>query len=254
MSRLSLYPVTLDGGNVDKKRHEIKEYFHNTCDLYEKVFELLKDDTVFYEKSEITRHPMIFYFGHTATFFINKLVNMKIINKRINPDFESIFAVGVDEMDWDDMDKSHYNWPKVSEVRAYREEVKALVDSLIDTLPLSLPIGDDSPMWIILMGIEHERIHIETSLVLHRQMPLDLIRDVAEFNICKNSAEAPINTLLDINTVDVDLGKEKSHNLYGWDKWRICKDTPLQKQLQFHEDFHNNQIHDERSKYYRREI
>ena len=43
----------------------IKEYFYNTYTLYEKVFELLKSDEVFYKKSELTRHPMIFYFGHT---------------------------------------------------------------------------------------------------------------------------------------------------------------------------------------------
>ena len=153
MSKPSLYSPTLDGTSVSLKRREIKEYFLNTYSLYEKVFEVLKDDEVFYKKSEITRHPMIFYFGHTATFFINKLINMQIIDERINPDFESIFAVGVDEMDWDDMQSPSDSWPKVSEVRAYRVAVKELVLRLIETLPLSLPISDDSPMWIIMMGI-----------------------------------------------------------------------------------------------------
>ncbi len=217
MSRLSKYPVTLDGNSVEEKRQEIKEYFHNTYELYEKVFEVLKSDDVFYEKSETTRHPMIFYFGHTATFFINKLINMKIIKERINPDFESIFAVGVDEMSWDDMDGANYNWPKVDAVREYRAKVKELVDELIMTLPLTLPIKDDSPMWIILMGIEHERIHIETSLVLHRQMPIDLVKSVDEFNICQNSSTAPKNSLMKIDATEILLGKDSSHNLYGWD-------------------------------------
>ncbi len=217
MSKLSLYPPTLDGSSLNKKRMEIKEYFHNTYELYEKVFELLKDDKVFYEKSEITRHPMIFYFGHTATFFINKLINMKIIDKRINPEFESIFAVGVDEMSWDDMDGSHYTWPEVNAVREYRAEVKRIVTNLIDTIPLSLPIKDNSPMWIILMGIEHERIHIETSLVLHRQMPIELIKEVSAFNLCQKSGEAPQNSLVDVNAVEIELGKSKTHHLYGWD-------------------------------------
>ena len=79
MSKLSKYPITLNGNSIEGKRQEIKEYFHNTSSLYEKVFEVLKDEDVFYKKSEITRHPMIFYFGHTATFFINKLINMKIM-------------------------------------------------------------------------------------------------------------------------------------------------------------------------------
>ncbi|MEA3370636.1 MAG: 5-histidylcysteine sulfoxide synthase [Campylobacterota bacterium] len=217
MSRVSRYPVTLEGSSVDEKRKEIREYFHNTYELFEKVFEVLKSDDVFYEKSEATRHPMIFYFGHTATFFINKLINMKIIQERINPNFESIFAVGVDEMSWDDMDGSNYTWPKVDEVRAYRGKVKELVDELISTLPLSLPLKDDSAMWVILMGIEHERIHIETSLVLHRQMPIELVQNAEAFNLCNISGDAQQNSLVDINAVKIELGKEKSHNLYGWD-------------------------------------
>ncbi len=217
MSKLSLYPVTLDGDDVDIKRKEIRAYFHNTCDLYESVFEVLKNDDVFYKYSELTRHPMIFYFGHTATFFINKLINMKVIKERINPDFESIFAVGVDEMAWDDVDAKNYAWPKVEDVREYREKVKKLVDELIMSMPLTLPITQDSDMWIILMGIEHERIHIETSLVLHRQMPIELVKEVEKFRTCEHSGDAPINEMFNIESQNIQLGKSKSHNLYGWD-------------------------------------
>ncbi|MFA5454555.1 MAG: 5-histidylcysteine sulfoxide synthase [Sulfurimonas sp.] len=217
MSKFSLYPVTLDGSDTEAKRGEIRAYFHNTYDIFEKIFEVLKDDEVFYQKSEPTRHPMIFYFGHTATFFINKLILMKIIKERINPEFESIFAVGVDEMEWDDTNGTHYKWPKVDDVRAYRMNVRNFVDKLITSLPLTLPITQDSPMWIILMGIEHERIHIETSLVLHRQMPLKDVKEVREFNICPHSSEAPKNEMINIEGGDVILGKDKSHNLYGWD-------------------------------------
>ena len=98
MSKLSLFPPRLDGNNIEVKRKEIKKYFNNSFDLFEKLFDILKDDEVFYKQSEPTRHPMIFYFGHTATFFINKLILMKIISQRINPEFESLFAIGVDEM------------------------------------------------------------------------------------------------------------------------------------------------------------
>ena len=218
MGKLSQFTVTLDGTSVKKKREEILDYFNNTYELYEKVFELLKDDSVFYEKSERTRHPMIFYFGHTATFFINKLINMKLIENRVNPEFESIFAVGVDEMAWDEMDTAKYRWPSVDAVRAYRTEVKKRVQKLILELPLTLPIKDDAPLWIILMGIEHERIHIETSLVLHRQMPLHLVKSSLDFQPCRTSALHPQNEMIKIQGKRVRLGVDKtSYNLYGWD-------------------------------------
>jgi hypothetical protein len=188
-----MYPITLDGTDIQKKRQEIKGYFNNTFSLYEKVFEVLKNDDVFYRKSELTRHPMIVYFGHTATFFVNKLINMKITNKRVDANFESIFAVGVDEMSWDDVDSKNYAWPTVDEVREYRAKVRGMIDELIMTLPLTLPISEDSDMWVIIMGIEHERIHIETSLVLHRQMPIELVKEVSELSACSHSSTAPLN-------------------------------------------------------------
>lgn len=217
MSDFSIYPVSLNGDDIDKKREEIRKYFHNTYDMFEKIFEVLIDDDVFYRKSELTRHPMIFYFGHTAAFFINKLFIMNIINKRINPGFESIFAIGVDEMVWDDLDSKNYQWPKVDEVRLYRNKVRELVDGLITNFPLSLPIKQEDSFWIILMGIEHERIHIETSLVLHTQMPMEFIKEVSEFNICQDIGESKQNSLINIYAKHIKLGKSNSHALYGWD-------------------------------------
>ncbi|MBU1668244.1 5-histidylcysteine sulfoxide synthase [bacterium] len=214
---ISQLPITLVGTDVEAKREAILNYFLNTYALYEKIFDLLKDDDVFYKKSEPTRHPMIFYFGHTATFFINKLILANIINERINPEFEATFAIGVDEMAWDDMNEQRYHWPRVSEVRDYREKVKQRVTHLIKTLPLTLPITQESPWWIILMGIEHERIHIETSSVLHRQMPLKFIKSVPEFNTCEVFSQAPKNELVQMQGETLTLGKIKAHPLYGWD-------------------------------------
>ncbi len=213
----SLLPVTLDGDTPEHKRQQILEYFQNSYALFESLFELFKDDSVFYRQSEPTRHPMIFYFGHTAAFYINKLILGQVITERINPDFESLFAIGVDEMNWDDLDENHYEWPDVSAVRQYRLQVKMQVEALIQSLPLTLPIAQDDPFWIILMGIEHERIHIETSSVLHRQMPLEYIKRHTRFDICSDSGVAPENAMVHVKGADVVLGKAHDHHLYGWD-------------------------------------
>jgi chromosome segregation ATPase len=49
-------------------------------ELDEKLFDLLKDKKYLYEQPNSLRHPLIFYYGHTATFFINKLVLANIID------------------------------------------------------------------------------------------------------------------------------------------------------------------------------
>jgi 5-histidylcysteine sulfoxide synthase/putative 4-mercaptohistidine N1-methyltranferase len=211
------HTIVLDQGEVEEKRAEILEYFHATFTLDEKLYETLKDDATFYLRADRLRHPLIFYFGHTATFFINKLIIARAIDKRINPRFESLFAVGVDEMSWDDLDATHYDWPTRAEVKAYRDQVRSLLDELIRTLPLTLPITWESPFWAIIMGMEHERIHLETSSVLIRQLPIDQVRRLDFWEICRDSGEPPANRLLAVPGGTVTLGKEPDHPLYGWD-------------------------------------
>ena len=74
-------------------------------------------------------------------------------------------------MDWDDLNYQHYDWPSVREVTAFRNKVKNVVLEVIEkTDPL---ISWDSDAWVIMMGIEHERIHFETSSVIMRRMSVD---------------------------------------------------------------------------------
>ncbi len=103
--------IILNSGDPEEKRQEILDYFHATYDIDEKLYETLRYDETFYLRADRLRHPLIFYFGHTATFFINKLTIARVIDRRINPRYESMFAVGVDEMSWDDLDERHYDWP-----------------------------------------------------------------------------------------------------------------------------------------------
>ncbi|HET7062088.1 MAG TPA: 5-histidylcysteine sulfoxide synthase [Nitrosospira sp.] len=207
----------LVGDNVEAKREEIRRYFHSTLDRYEALFETLEGDEAFYKKPISLRHPLIFYLGHTATFFTNKLVLAGLIEERINPKLESMFAVGVDEMSWDDLDNTHYDWPFVDDVYAYRRTVRNVVDKLITDTPLTLPITWESPWWTIMMGIEHERIHLETSSVLIRQHELRHVRPQPVWEPCRKTGPAPRNKLIDVPEGQVNLGKKKSDQTYGWD-------------------------------------
>lgn len=217
MLERQMISVLLEGEEITRKREELKNYFHQSYDLFESLFELLKSDEVFYRQSEPTRHPMIFYFGHTAIFYVNKLVASGALEEGINPHFEKLFAVGVDEMTWD-ASSDTLQWPSIDEVREYRKKVRHLIDNMIATLPMKLPITKDDPFWAVWMGIEHERIHIETSSVLHRQMPLEYIRIHENFPICPIFGDAPENTMVRFHSREIRLGKgAEDHGLYGWD-------------------------------------
>lgn len=207
----------LDQGEPEAKRAEILRYFHDTWDLDEALLETLRYDESFRLRADPLRHPLIFYYGHTAVFYVNKLVVAKLLDRRVHPAFESMFAVGVDEMSWDDLNEAHYDWPTPAAVQAYRDKVRALVDGLIRRLPLALPITWQSPWWAVLMGIEHARIHLETSSVLIRQLPLEHVRRHPLWEPCTRAGEPPENELIEAPGGSIRLGKPRAHRVYGWD-------------------------------------
>jgi len=209
--------IILNEGTIEEKKRQIRQYFHSTWEIDEQLYTAISKEDTFYQRADPLRHPIIFYIGHTAVFYINKLILAKIISKRVNPKFESMFAVGVDEMSWDDLNEANYNWPPLSEVMAYRSQVRLLVDNLISELDLSLPIKWDSPFWIFMMGIEHQRIHLETSSMLIRQLPLKKLQDNGLGSIC-NLDNGPVpNNMINVNGRTVKLGKTVDDPLYGWD-------------------------------------
>jgi 5-histidylcysteine sulfoxide synthase/putative 4-mercaptohistidine N1-methyltranferase len=210
--------LSLHGKSIEEKRLEIRDYFLTTYTLYEELFSHIIDERAYYEKADRLRHPLIFYFGHTAAFFMNKLILAYPDTQRIDPHLEALFAVGVDEMSWDDLNEKHYAWPTVKETRDYRERVKAYVLEVIEKEEFSLPIQWDAPIWSVIMGIEHERIHIETSSVLIRQTPLAYLQPLANWPIAKTSHQRLHNELLTIPAGKVVHNKKHNDAMfYGWD-------------------------------------
>ncbi len=209
--------IILNTGTPEEKREEIRDYFHNTFTIDETLYDTLASDDAFYLRPEPLRQPPIFYLGHTGVFYINKLIIAKIIEQRINPTFESMFAVGVDEMSWDDLDDAHSNWPAVADVKAYRDKVRALVDGVISDLTLNLPITLGSPLLGDHDGHRTPTDPPGTSSVIIRRMPIEQVRHLPLWDICTESGTAPDNELLPVPGGQVVLGKSKDHPLYGWD-------------------------------------
>ncbi|PIJ48316.1 SAM-dependent methyltransferase [Erwinia sp. OLTSP20] len=211
--------LLLSGDNSEEKRQQLLNYFIQTWELYESLFSCLRDPRAWYTKAIPLRHPLIFYYGHTATFYINKLMAGQLIDQRLDASIEAMMAIGVDEMSWDDLDDNHYQWPDISQLQDYRNRVKNQVIAVIKTLPLTLPVSWNSPAWVILMGIEHERIHLETSSVLIRQLPVEWVQPQPHWPACPLARyqrdQVPENRLLTVAGGRVTLGK--TDDTYGWD-------------------------------------
>jgi len=165
------YPVPTD--NLTSSC--LREYFINTWELYEMLFSSIKSPKTYYLNPDPLRNPLIFYWGHTAVFYINKLRAAGLIEKGLNAHYEHIFAVGVDPDSSENLDKPNL-WPSVGEVKQYRQRVYEVVLSVIETFPFGENLKEDSPWWSLMMGLEHDRIHFETSSMLFRQLPEECLK------------------------------------------------------------------------------
>lgn len=82
MEHLITRTIDLQHGNPDEKRKEIRDYFLKTWEIDEKLYTQLKSDDIFYHRGDPLRHVILFYLGHTAVFYINKLMLAKMIDTR----------------------------------------------------------------------------------------------------------------------------------------------------------------------------
>jgi hypothetical protein len=84
---------------------ELLSYFTRCWKMYETLMSSVSSEAGYYLFPNKLRRPFVFYLGHTAVFYVNKMILAGNITEeqRIDPKMEEMFAVGVDEMDWDDM-------------------------------------------------------------------------------------------------------------------------------------------------------
>lgn len=210
---LSKSPISLDKIN----KSELLDYFNNAWDLYEWLFSAIRDDESYYLSPDPLRNPLIFYLGHTAAFYINKLKLAKLIESGIDTRLDFLFSQGVDPKHADELNHQ-ISWPSVEATRAYRNKVKKLVTDFINAHDWQKNISAKDPQWAILMAIEHDRIHFETSSVLLRQLQLNLVQKPRGWEYAPITQTSPNRQLLKIPGGKISLGLDlKSAKIFGWD-------------------------------------
>ncbi|WP_016951222.1 5-histidylcysteine sulfoxide synthase [Anabaena sp. PCC 7108] len=200
-------------------QESLQNYFENSWNLEETLLKSLILSDTFYLNPDLLRNKLIFYLGHSAVFYINKLIRVGLLENRINPQYEILFEIGVDPETPTELETATKDiiWPDVSQVWEYREKAKTAITKVIENTALNLPIHSQHPLWALLMGIEHSRIHFETSSMLLRQLPVDKLQRPEGWNYAPTNGKIPNNQMREISGGVVKLGK-KNHDLtFGWD-------------------------------------
>lgn len=222
--------ISLPFLDINSSKEEYQKYFNNSWILTEALFSSLKYKESFYKKPyHLLRYPLVFYYAHVACLYVNKMLLAGLIDKTIDKEFEKTFETGVDEMTWDiDMKDNNINWPDLEVVQSYRRKAYDLITKVINKNEklFANKVSQESPLWSLLMSFEHERIHLETSSVLVREMDIKYIRSpkllMREDHFNQENEPAytktnyPKNELVKIESQEVVIEK-KDLSTYGWD-------------------------------------
>jgi 5-histidylcysteine sulfoxide synthase len=200
-------------------RESLLSYFDNSWQLENILWQSLIKEDIFYSNPDDLRNPLIFYLGHTAAFYIDKLSRVNLLEKSLDSSYELLFGVGVDPATPEELDASIVNiqWPSVTKVEKYRQQVYEIVVELIKNVSLNLPIHPHHPLWALMMGMEHQRIHFETSSMLIRQLPLEQLKRPQNWNYAPSYGSINSNQMIEISGGIVEIGKPQNSPIYGWD-------------------------------------
>ena len=200
-------------------RQTLLSYFENSWELEETLMKSIVSNDSFYLNPDPLRNPIIFYLGHSPVFYINKLVRVGLLDQRIHPEYERLFEMGVDPSDEAELDDNikASNWPDVDRVWHYREQAKETVANFIHSCDCDRPITPTHPLWALVMGMEHNRIHFETSSMLLRQFSVDRLQRPEGWEYATSDGKIPDNNMVEVSGGAVHLGKPEQPLTYGWD-------------------------------------
>eukprot|EP00670_Eutreptiella_braarudii_P006215 CAMPEP_0174284918 /NCGR_PEP_ID=MMETSP0809-20121228/7113_1 /TAXON_ID=73025 ORGANISM="Eutreptiella gymnastica-like, Strain CCMP1594" /NCGR_SAMPLE_ID=MMETSP0809 /ASSEMBLY_ACC=CAM_ASM_000658 /LENGTH=819 /DNA_ID=CAMNT_0015380573 /DNA_START=40 /DNA_END=2499 /DNA_ORIENTATION=- len=213
-------------------RQSLLDYFDNTWTITEVLFSALQSEEPFFRPPyHQLRHPLVFYYVHPAALYVNKFRLAGLLDEPTNQIYEQLFETGVDEMSWDDMSKNCESWPTIRECTEYRRVVYKRVRKMLQTHPKldgqAMSLKDD--VYAVAMVFEHERIHIETTSVLMRELPVSLIKKPPQWPSIHPSAPAdsspspvegqdfPVNRFVGVAGGIVELGRGAEVDSFGWD-------------------------------------
>jgi ergothioneine biosynthesis protein EgtB len=183
----------------------------------DELFAIVKSDSL-YDRPIAERHRIVFYIGHLEAFDWNLLHDRVLSLKSFHPQFDRLFAFGIDPVGGGLPNDQPSDWPSITAVREYVAAVRntldeKLADALFEPNP---PSSDGFPLTALLnVAIEHRLMHAETLAYMLHQMPLD--RKIVYNEPLELSASPVIHRAIEIPSGTVTQGLTRASGHFGWD-------------------------------------
>ena len=140
------------------------------------LFEVVRPDSL-YERPIAERHRIVFYLGHLEAFDWNLLREPMLGAETFHPQFDRLFAFGIDPVDGGLPSDQPRDWPSLFEVRSYNQRIRNILDTKLSNAIRrnSAAAGKEpAPSDLLLnAAIEHRLMHAETLAYMLHQLPLE---------------------------------------------------------------------------------
>jgi ergothioneine biosynthesis protein EgtB len=181
------------------------------------LFNIVRSDAS-YARPIPERHRIIFYVGHLEAFDWNLLHENVFGLKSFHPEFDRLFAFGIDPVGGGLPTDQPSDWPSLEAVRSYVSRIRAALDEKLvnGSLESYSQSRDGFPLDTLLnVAIEHRLMHVETLAYMLHQLPLD--RKISQ-EISSRLATAPVtHQMIEIPAGVVTLGLSRGSDTFGWD-------------------------------------
>jgi ergothioneine biosynthesis protein EgtB len=195
----------------------------------DELFSLLRVESL-YERPIPERHRIIFYVGHLEAFDWNLLHETVLGLKSHLPEFDRLFAFGIDPVGGGLPSDQPSDWPSLDAVRDYVADLRATLDEQLSKRILAPDSqesdgharGKFSLDTLLNVAIEHRLMHVETLSYMFHQLPFDRkvrserVRDEQENQQTLRSIPV-LPRMVEIPAGAATLGLARGSGIFGWD-------------------------------------
>jgi gamma-glutamyl hercynylcysteine S-oxide synthase len=196
--------------------HTLIERLADARQRTDDLFNLVKSDSL-YARPIAERHRIIFYIGHLEAFDWNLFHERVLGLKAFHPEFDRLFAFGIDPVGGGLPTDQPSDWPSIAAVQDYVRRIRAILDEkLSHALDSDLSTRDGFPLTTLLnVAIEHRLMHAETLTYMLHQLPLD--RKEPRTEPLSVIIPAVVYRSIEIPAGVVTLGLPRGSDSFGWD-------------------------------------
>ncbi len=198
--------------------NKLLDRFRDARRKSDSLFAIVKPEAI-YDRPIPERHRIVFYIGHLEAFDWNLLHENIFGLKSFHPDFDRLFAFGIDPVGGGLPTDQPSDWPSLQTVQEYVMNIRSALDEKLDekmSADLQPGTRDGFSLNTLLnVAIEHRLMHVETLAYMLHQLPLE--RKISQ---AKQSAPPESNvshSMIQIPAGEASLGLSRESEAFGWD-------------------------------------